>query len=455
MDIMLILALIFFSTILYLRFDLALFFIIALLPSYLIRFSLFGIPFTFLEALIVLAFTFWLVKETKLKFRAWLKDKDKRQSYPYYKEIILILVSAFIATAVAQFSLPALGMLKAYFFEPIMLYILILNSYQKKEELNKITLALAISAIILSLFAIYQKLTGLFIANPFWQGAELRRVTSFYPYPNALSLFLGPIALLSLAQFHNFIKDKKALISIKLIYLFSFILSLLAIYFTKSKGALMALALTLVIYIFLTLKKQRVIIGVILALLAGLMLVTPITRSFLVEKATLSDLSGEIRKQQWRETMKTFTGPAILLGNGLGAYPQAVFPYHQDGIFFNRDKMENFHSILYGSAELRAIYWQPVEIYLYPHNIILNFWTELGLIGLIAFLWLIINYLRDVSKLCLKNDKNKLYLGLLTAMLAIIIHGLVDVPYFKNDLSALFFILLSLLALSKLQRRST
>ena len=32
-------------------------------------------------------------------------------------------------------------------------------------------------------------------------------------------------------------------------------------------------------------------------------------------------------------------------------------------------------------------------------------------------------------------------------MLIILLHGLVDVPYFKNDLSALFWIILSLLAL--------
>jgi O-antigen ligase len=143
--------------------------------------------------------------------------------------------------------------------------------------------------------------------------------------------------------------------------------------------------------------------------------------------------------------MQTLKGSSFILGNGLSGYPLAVSSYHQEGIFFNRDKMENFHSILYGNAELRAKYWQPVEIYLYPHNIFLNFWTELGIFGMLVFTWLIGIFLLKSFNVY-RSTKNILSLGLFSAMIAMIIHGLVDVPYFKNDLSALFFVILALLA---------
>ncbi|MFH0951082.1 MAG: hypothetical protein V1765_01245, partial [bacterium] len=86
---------------------------------------------------------------------------------------------------------------------------------------------------------------------------------------------------------------------------------------------------------------------------------------------------------------------------------------------------------------------------LYPHNILLNFWTELGLLGMLLFVWLIVKYLvLTLRQLIAKqNDSRYLTLGLLGAMITIIIHGLVDVPYFKNDLAIIFWLLLVLLGI--------
>ena len=44
-------------------------------------------------------------------------------------------------------------------------------------------------------------------------------------------------------------------------------------------------------------------------------------------------------------------------------------------------------------------------------------------------------------------------LGLMGAMVTIIVHGLVDVPYFKNDLSVLFWILIAMLSLISLRSK--
>ena len=94
--------------------------------------------------------------------------------------------------------------------------------------------------------------------------------------------------------------------------------------------------------------------------------------------------------------------------------------------------------------------WQPLEIYLYPHNIFLNFWSELGLIGLLVFIWLwfkaglinLINYWRFKTKTSLAW----LSWGLAGAWLASFVHGLVDVPYFKNDLALMFWLGLAVTA---------
>ncbi|MDO8260559.1 MAG: hypothetical protein Q7T50_03640, partial [Candidatus Magasanikbacteria bacterium] len=90
--------------------------------------------------------------------------------------------------------------------------------------------------------------------------------------------------------------------------------------------------------------------------------------------------------------------------------------------------------------------WRPVEIYMYPHNIFLNFWTELGLAGMVLFAWIIGRFLYIAFRLAQIDSKNKgIALGLLGAMVAIFVHGLVDVPYFKNDLAVVFWVLLAIL----------
>ena len=452
MTIILLASLAFFIIIAALRLDLALFLIVALLPSYLIRFNILGVPVTFLETMILISFTIWFIRTTKLKFATWFKGRILKQTYPFGLEIIIILVLSFIAVGVADFSLSAMGIWKAYFFEPILFFILIMNVFQDKAGRKKILVALLLGALTTSLLAVFQQITGVFISNPFWANEETRRVVSWFGYPNAVGLFLAPIVLLLAGWLFTLRQEKKQAI-LKITIAATIILSIAAIYFAKSEGALIGIMAGAWLMAILANKYTRLaaIIGTIIV--GAFIFITPTYRTYALDKLTLSDLSGEIRKQQWQETMQTLRiWPATIFGNGLSNYPQTVAPYHQEGIFFNRDKIENFDSRLYGSAELRAKYWQPVEIYLYPHNIFLNFWTEIGLLGALAFVWLIIKYL-VVSVKIFFTKKNYLSLGLFGAMSAILVHGLVDVPYFKNDLATLFFIFLALLGILITEQR--
>jgi O-antigen ligase len=105
----------------------------------------------------------------------------------------------------------------------------------------------------------------------------------------------------------------------------------------------------------------------------------------------------------------------MFFGAGLGAYPEIFRPYHLA---------------------------TSIEIFQYPHNIFLNFWSETGLLGVGAFIWICITWIR----LAWKNPYHRLYL---LPLCAILIHGLVDVPYFKNDLAFLFWIFALLATVKK------
>lgn len=437
------------------RLKLAILLIITCLPIYLLRFKFFIIPSTVLEIMIFISFSFWLFYKTNFtkaikgeyKIKDYFKEKKHRLKYPFGTEIILLLIISFIAIIIGGSENNTFGIWKAYFFEPILLYLLLLNNFQKKQDIKKIFIAIGISCFLLSIYAIFQKFTGIGIVNEFWQNINTRRVTSVFLYPNALALYLAPAIFILIGWgFSIFNKNKKMAI-------FAFIttiISILSIYFAQSESALIAILISLLLFLILN-KKTRTI-GFISVIIISIGLFSSSTaQEYIKYKASLNDQSGQIRLQQWKETWGMLTNNKMITGSGLANYKKSILPYHQEGIFFNSEKDPDFRrKIVIFNDKYRAEHWQPVEIYLYPHNIFLNFWVELGLFGMILFIWIIGKFLYQSLSYAIKtkNYEDKfIFIGLFCSMLVILIHGLLDVPYFKNDLSIFFWILIGMLVL--------
>ncbi len=493
------------------RLDWAVMVILAALPSYMIRFDVFGIPFTVLETMILVAFAVWMIKN----YKAIIENIKKRfrklrvtsyelrvTRYPFDYEIIALLIISWIAIAMAGFSDAALGVWKAYFFEPILVYILIINVFGKFSAgtghalfLRKILWPLAFSAFFVSLYTILQKTGLLYSPENF-----LPRVTGPFPYPNALGLYLGPIVMLLIGWFTAVIlrpkaeesrdsklnqKSTRSFASLRfaqddrLSVLFTgatILFSITAIIFASSEGALAGILIAgFVLGLFLLAKKipklKNLPTGIV-AVVFSFIIFSPLfflfvvpehkyfnfsnsSLNYLSDKAMLKDISGEIRKQQWRETFEMMKEDyRWLIGTGLSGYQEAVKPYHQEGIFFNFSRDKDFRQkIVWWDEEYKAKHWQPVEIYMYPHNLMLNFWTELGLLGVLLFIWIIKKVLAFSFKLLGKfNNGNKyLILGIMGAMIVIVVHGIVDVPYFKNDLAVLFWALIAMIGIIRLE----
>jgi len=194
------------------------------------------------------------------------------------------------------------------------------------------------------------------------------------------------------------------------------ILGILSIIFAKSEGALVAVIASIIFILFLYTKDKLNFVFAFIILITILFFI-PSTQKILNNKILLNDYSGKIRYQMWVET-KNMLKDNFLFGAGLNNYQNKIQPY-----------------------KLNKNY----ETFLFPHNIFLNFWSELGFFGLIIFL--IIFYI-FFKKCYLLKDKNKtLSIAISASMFALIIHGLVDVPFFKNDLSLLFWTIISLIIL--------
>jgi len=80
----------------------------------------------------------------------------------------------------------------------------------------------------------------------------------------------------------------------------------------------------------------------------------------------------------------------------------------------------------------------------HPHDEFLDFWLSTGLAGLGAFIWLEVVFWRSSAlawRLLSPGRDRALLLGAMGAMLAALVHGLIDNSYFLMDLSTVFWLL--------------
>ncbi|MDP2709505.1 MAG: O-antigen ligase family protein [bacterium] len=442
------------------RLDWAVMFLIAALPAYLIRFSIFGLPATLLEVMIWVVFIVWFIKNYKwifnnIKLRVTSYELRDVKRYPFDWEIALLMLVALLAVGVAGFSNSSFGVWKAYFFEPALFYIVVFNVMQGAKGREKIMWSLAVSALAVSVLAIYQKITGQLIDNELWAAAETRRAVSFFGYPNAVGLYLGPIILLLLGWLVSVIaSDRRERSNDKiwavLIFL-TIIVSALSIYFAKSKGALLGVAAGLIVFGLLAGKKARIAVAALILIMAAVILMYQPARNLTYDTVTFKTISGQIRLAGWQDSWTMLSDGRLITGAGLANFQNAVKPYHTEGIFFKDPRDPEAQRKLVFNEAYRNAHWQPLEIYLYPHNIVLNFWSELGLAGLLLFVWIILKYfwLGIANWRVFKN--NFFNIGLISAMVVIVVHGIVDVPYFKNDLALMFWLLAAMMGAIKLE----
>lgn len=388
---------------------------ILLAPLYVIRFKIGSYHSTLLEVLIGLTVMLWLfekIRARNLKLRASI----------FQLPIILFLFAAAISVVVSPDKRAALGIFKAYFVEPILVFLIIKDVVRSKRDWWLVFYALVLSGLWIALLTIFQGLTGQLPFAP--HEAAQGRAHAVYNTANAVGLYLGPIAAIVLGV--------SVLPSLTLNILY-FALMGFALIFTKSLGALIAL----------------LVVILCLATLAAVL-----------HRPVLAERSGRVGKP-------LFLTMIILSLAGLGwfffnisSFTPQVSNSHvrksNDTLQFRLCLWEGTRNLLLerpifgaGLSGFKELYSQKyftcdVEPLEYPHNWILNFWTETGILGLAGFVFLLSVYFRLIKAHLINERERWLSLGFLAAMVYWLIHGLVDVPYFKNDLSLELWVVVGL-----------
>lgn len=362
-------------------------------PAYVVRFHAGPLPTTVLEVLLLLG-----IAAGVIGLRGRLPWRNQ-----YSLPGLLLLLGASVGVLVSPDRTGALGEWRAFFVEPMAAGLVVAGLAAVEERRLLLELGLAASGCAAALVNLFENvpriLSGRFnLASP---------PVAIYQNANQLALYLVPLDALAFALL---LFSSRRLERIgAAVFL---VVTVPAVLLSYSRGGIAALAVSLLAVGLLHPRRLAVTVPLAAVLAAGVALVPGIRRRALVEFDPRSPNNTlHSRLDLWRGTLKMLERRP-LQGAGLRGFDARVAPYYRD----------------------------PFKV-AFPHDVVLNFWSETGLLGLAGFVWLSAAAVWSGWR---APAARAIGAGVIGFVVAVWVHGIVDVPYLKNDLALAFWAVLGL-----------
>lgn len=399
----------FFGTIVTLRMQWALGLFAFLLPIYQVRFRFGQFPTTALEIIVAILVVIWLIRI--LSDGTW-----RAVRFPYGKYVSSVTIAGLVSVAASPDSWAGLGLFRAYILEPVLVYFVTVNTCRTLKDIRFILFGLGTSVLVIGLVSILQWLGLVPGVLPYITEAP-RRATGVFGFPTAVGKLFAPTLSFFGAWLLADAREKRAQFWLVGVVVFG----LLGVLTSVSRGALMAAVVSLFCVALLTRwRRTALMVGIVWLCILVLL---PTFRDSVMSVVRGSDVSSDVHLVLWKGTVRLLADRPVF-GTGLAGFP-----------------------LLYGEYKEAA----HTEFFPNPDNLFLTLWAELGLLGLVAFFWLCVRLMRDGIHVFRESDATRRFLGLgvFAVLVSILAHGIVDTPYFKNDLAMQFWLFVALLAAQK------
>ena len=374
------------------------------MPWYTVRWHDGPFPTTLLETGVLVTIAVFAVE-------AWRQRLLPAWRSPLTPAALLFIIAGAISVLVAPDHRAALGLYRAYILEPIAFFYVTSSIVRSWTDARLILLGLAVSGIAVSVPNAYVVLQAIRHHSLNLAGAP---PVAIYQTPNAVALFLVPLIAVASAMV-VYAPDRRDRWASAVFLL----LGLPAALLTFSRGGYVAL-LVIGVLLAVTHRSRRWLVPALVVIAVAFSRI-PAVASRIGHQLNPTDPNNSLdqRVRLWKATLRMLQDHP-LFGTGLSGFSRTINPYRNVSGYTDQ--------------------------LIYPHNILLNFWTETGLLGLAAFVWILVQAVRLAWRGWRAGSAawRPLQLGVLLALVGMVMHGLVDVPYFKNDLSLEFWVLLGL-----------
>jgi O-antigen ligase len=380
----------------------ALFATTALSVAYNLRWHIGFYPTTLLELAIVVTVAVFIVEA--LLHRRWPEWRT-----PFTWPAALFILAGLLSIIVAPDRRAAAGLFRAYIVEPIAIFFIASVVIRTWRHALLVASGLGVAGLVVAILNIVAVLQAVAQHNA---DISLNPPVAIYQSANAVALFLVPLIAVaaSLLLFDN---DRITRIGSGVFLAIAGLATVLSF----SRGGYLAL-LVVALGLVVSHPRRRLLVPVALVGAVLVALIPPVSRR-IVREINLADPHNSMqgRFQLWRATLRMLRDHPIF-GTGLSSFQRSI----------NVDRGDDTENLIY------------------PHNILLNFWTETGILGVVAFAWIVFQAIRVPLRGLRRGlpQWRPIHRGVLLAIVGILVHGMVDVPYWKNDLSLEFWVLLAL-----------
>ena len=299
----------------------------------------------------------------------------------------------------------------------ILVFYIIKDEVKNKTQLNRILFALVLGAVLASSNGIFQVITG----RDFIRGYRpilnigLLRATASFKDANILGIYLSAIvpAILGLALYY-FKGTKKA------VFFLISLLVLTGIALTYSRPTL--LAVYMVLFFFSLVKKNKVLISLLLIFtLASPLLLPKSVKDWAkeVEYNPLRFMCNDDRIAVYRNSLHMIKAHPVI-GVGANAFMKSYKMYKE---------FPEYRGIV-TLGEMKA------------HNNFLHMAAEIGLSGLFIFFWFLYRLFREsknIYRLAGDNYLKTVSLSLIACLIAFLINGLTESSLYYSVVAVLFW----------------
>jgi len=321
--------------------------------------------------------------------------------------VLMLLLAAGIASVAAADHLAALFELRSVFLLPALYYALLRLIPLDRRARQRILGGFLVGGVGVALVGLIQLVLGW---NLVAAEGGLLRLQSVYHSPNSVGLYLGRVwPFLVVGVVWGRTAGRRRLSALALVLVTT------ALVLSFSRGALL-LALPASVLAMGWWAGGRYRWAALVLVAAGALALVPLLS--LPRFAALLDLrrgTTFFRLQLWRSSLRMIRDHP-LFGVGPGNFLEA-----------------------YRTRYVLPAAWEEFNLE-HAHNILLDHWTRLGVLGVAAGCAVQVAFWRSLWR----RGRGALVLGLVGSMAALLAHGLVDNALFFPDLALTFFMLLAL-----------
>ncbi len=403
------------GALIYARLDIGLGYLVVSIPFFLFPKHIFGKAFSLVEVL-----TLVCTAATLARWFTW--DRNLRSVARRLRHGCTVFIQSLSSLDLAVIAFVLLSALlipfsanrgvhirefRVIILEPVLFYFVLRGSRLRQDEQMRLADALLLAGLLVCAVGLYQYVVqaDVIIAE------GVRRMRGVYASPNNLSLMLGRVIALALAVLWIGRGRRRWLYGLALVPM------LLSLFLTYSRGGWLLSLPAALLAIGLLRGRRATLLALAAMALVGVLLVPVLGSERILSLFDLEQGTTFYRVKLWQAAVAMIRDHPLTgvgLDNFLYRYPEYMLPEA----------------------------WQEPGLS-HPHNIILDYWTRLGIGGVVILVWLQFGFFRTAVRLYRRlpeGNARAIILGLIAGMAATLAHGLIDNSYFLVDLAFIFFL---------------